>query len=205
MDVQPQSCVRVGAQVPDFVLPAYFPETGEQGEVRLQEYKQQGKWVVLVFYPADFTFVCPTELADYARYHSALRERGVEIIGVSTDTVFTHKAWLEAETMLRSVRYPLAADHTGAVSRMFGVYDEQSGVAMRGTFVISPEGVLQALQITAENVGRSAEETYRLIEGLQFVRNNPGVACPASWRPGEKVLKPGLDLVGNVGRTLGGD
>lgn len=197
-----QRVIRVGERVPDFALPAYFPASGDEGQVRLADYLQQLKWVVLVFYPADFTFVCPTELADYALHYETIRNLGAEVIGVSTDTVYTHKAWLETELLLRNVRYPLASDRTGTVSTFFGVYDEATGQALRATFVIDPDGYLRAQQVTWYDVGRNAEETVRQLEAFQFVRSNPGTACPAKWRPGEKVLKPGMDLVGRVHREL---
>lgn len=194
--------VRVGQRVPDFTLPAYFPATDSEGEVSLSEFVRQGKWVVLVFYPADFTFVCPTELADYGTRYEAFRALNAEVVGVSADTVYVHKAWLQAESLLRGVRYPLASDRTGKVARLLGVYDEATGNALRGTFIIDPQGFLRTAEITWYDVGRNAEETLRQLEAFQFVLANPGTACPASWKPGAKVLKPGLDLVGRVGEEL---
>lgn len=191
--------ITLGQSLPETVLPAYFPADRSEGQITLP---QSGKWTVLVYYPADFTFVCPTELADYARYHEKLAGLGVALIGISTDTVFTHKAWLDAEKMLAEVKFPLAADHAGRLARRLGIYNEEDGTALRGTFVIDPEGVLRAQEITWYDVGRSAAELVRQIEAFQFVAANPGVACPAGWKPGRKVLRPGLELVGRVGEEL---
>ncbi len=191
--------LRVGEKLEAVSLPTYFPARQEDGALILPV---AGKWTVLVYYPADFTFVCPTELADFARYQDLLQEMGVELVGISTDTVFTHKAWLDTEKLLAAVRYPLAADHTGQLARRLGIYNEEDGTALRGTFVFDPEGTLRAQEITWYDVGRNAGEMVRLVEALQYVHANPGVACPASWKPGDKVLEPGMKLVGRVGDAL---
>ncbi|CAM3353930.1 peroxiredoxin [Hydrogenibacillus schlegelii] len=194
--------VRLGEALPDLVLPAYFPETKTEGEIRLGPSAPEKRWTVLVFYPADFTFVCPTELADFARHYDAFRALGAEVVGVSTDTVYTHKAWLESEKLLEGVRFPMAADHAGRLARALNIYNETDGTALRGTFIVDPDGILRAQEVTWYDVGRNAEETLRLLEAFDFVRKNPGVACPAGWRKGEKALRPGMDLVGKVAEAL---
>lgn len=193
--------IHVGQEVPNFSMPAYFPATREDGEVSLAELTKD-QWLVLIFYPADFTFVCPTELADVADHYDMIRSLGVEVVSVSTDTVYCHKAWQETEPLLANVRFPMGADPTGKVSRLFGVYDEATGQALRGTFIIDPDRVLRAQEITYYNVGRNAAELIRKLEAYQFVRNNPGTACPAKWEPGQKVLRPNIQIAGNVSAEL---
>jgi len=158
----------------------------------------KGKWVVLFFYPADFTFVCPTELQDLARKYDEFKKLNTEILSVSTDTVFAHKAWHDHSEAIKEVQYPMIADPTGNLTREFGVYIEDEGIARRGTFIIDPDGVLQAYEVHANNIGRSADELLRKIEAAQFVREHGGEVCPANWKPGEKTLTPGLDLVGKI-------
>ncbi len=195
--------VRVGDRFPDFELPTYFPAEKRDGTLGLRSLIEAGKWVVMVYYPADFTFVCPTELADYGRLYARFRELGAELVGVSTDTVFTHKAWLETEKLLRDVTFPLAADHTGALARRLGIYNEEDGTALRGTFVVDPDGHLRAMEVTWYDVGRNAEETLRQLEAFQYVRAHPGAACPAGWKPGARVLRPDIAIAGHVAEALG--
>ena len=197
-----EGILRVGEHVPDFELPTYFPASNSDGVLKLRDLLNAGKWVVLVYYPADFTFVCPTELADYGRLYDRFRELGAELVAASTDTVFTHKAWVEAEKLLRDVKYPMLADHTGWLARRLGIYNEEDGTALRGTFIVDPDGYLRAQEITWYDVGRNAAETLRLLEALQYVRSHPGAACPAGWKPGARTLRPGIDLVGRVGEEL---
>ncbi|MBE3599718.1 MAG: peroxiredoxin [Limnochordaceae bacterium] len=192
--------VRLGDRVPDLQLPAYFPTTGEEGIVRLADYR--GRWLVLVFYPADFTFVCPTELADYGELYDEFRQRNAEVVGISTDTVYTHKAWLEAEKTLEHVRYPMASDRTGHVARLFGVLDETSGNARRGTFILDPEGRVRDVEVTWDNVGRNASETLRRLDALIFVDAHPGMACPAKWTKGARSLRTGVAVAGRVYQEL---
>ena len=171
--------VAVGQEVPQFELETFNPTEREFGKVSLADLKKRKKWTVLVFYPADFTFVCPTELADLAEKHAALVKLGAEVISVSTDTKFTHLAWRDAEKLLAGVEYTMAADPTGTVSRMFGVYDENSGLALRGTFIINPEGVLVSSEINFYNVGRNADELVRKMEANAYLIKHPAEACPA--------------------------
>ncbi len=162
----------------------------------------KGEWLVLFFYPADFTFVCPTELADMAKRYEEFKKYHAEVVGVSTDTVFTHKAWLEAEELLKSVDFPMAADHNGKLSRELGIYDESSGVAQRAAFIIDPDGVLRAVDITSDSIGRSAGEILRKVKALHFVRTNPGHVCPASWDEGAATIKPSIEKAGKVYKEL---
>jgi peroxiredoxin len=158
----------------------------------------RGKWMVLFFYPADFTFVCPTELEDLAHHYEEFQKMGVEVCGVSTDTVFTHKAWHDHSPAIAKVHYPLIADPTSLITRSFGVYIEEEGLARRGTFIIDPDGILQAYEVHANNIGRSVTELIRKIEAAQFVREHGGEVCPANWKPGAKTLTPGIELVGKI-------
>jgi NADH-dependent peroxiredoxin subunit C len=194
--------LRVGQDVPQFELETYDPAAGDFGKFSLEDAKRSGRWTVLVFYPADFTFVCPTELADIAEKQDALKALGADIYGVSTDTKFAHLAWRNSERLLEKVRYALAADPTGAVSKLFGVYDGGSGLALRGTFIISPEGRLVASEINFYNVGRDADELLRKVEANTYLVSHPEQACPAKWKPGSKTLTPGKDMVGKVYEAL---
>lgn len=151
----------------------------------------KGKWSVVVFYPADFTFVCPTELEDLA-------ELGVEVYGVSTDTHFAHKAWHDTSEAIKKVQYPLVGDPTGALTRNFDVMIEEEGLALRGTFVINPEGQIKLCEIHDNGIGRDAKELLRKVKAAQYVASHPGEVCPAKWQEGEKTLKPSLELVGKI-------
>jgi NADH-dependent peroxiredoxin subunit C len=194
--------IRVGQDVPHFELETYDPAAGDFGKFSLEGAKREGRWTVLVFYPADFTFVCPTELADIAEKQDKLKALGCDIYGVSTDTKFAHLAWRNSEKLLQNVRYALAADPTGIVSKMFGVYDGGSGLALRGTFIISPEGRLVSSEINFYNVGRDADELLRKVEANTYLVKHPEQACPAKWKPGSKTLTPSKDMVGKVYEAL---
>ncbi|MHB1309182.1 MAG: redoxin domain-containing protein [Limisphaerales bacterium] len=194
----------VGMQVPNFEMETYQPATREFGKVSLEQLKAAGKWTVLVFYPADFTFVCPTELADLAEKYEALKKLGAEVLSVSTDTKFSHLAWRDAERLLAEVKYPMAADPTGVVSRLFGVYDGGSGLALRGTFIINPQGKLVTSEVNFYNVGRNADELLRKMEANVYLAAHPDEACPAKWKQGAKTLKPDEKMVGKVFEALNG-
>lgn len=193
---------RIGKEVENFKMEVYDPQEGGFGEIELKKLRKGGKWVVLVFYPADFTFVCPTELADLADKHPELKELGCEVISVSTDTKFTHMAWRTDERLLANVKYKMAADPTGKISRYFGVYDGETGLALRGTFVINPEGVLVGSEINFYNVGRNADELVRKMKANVYLKDHPAEACPAKWEPGKKTLTPSEKLVGKVYEAL---
>ena len=184
----------INSFIPDFKVQAFAK--GEFVTIKRDDLK--GKWSVFFFYPADFTFVCPTELGDMADKYEVFRKMGVEVYSVSTDSHFTHKAWHDASETIRKIRYPMLADPTGALSRAFGVYIEEAGMAYRGTFVVDPEGRIKIAEIHDNGIGRNAEELLRKVQAAQFVASHPEEVCPAKWRPGEKTLKPGLDLVGKI-------
>ena len=158
----------------------------------------KGKWSVVFFYPADFTFVCPTELGDLADHYDTFKAMGVEIYSVSTDTQFTHKAWHDTSETIGKIKYPMIGDPTGAITRNFDVMVESEGLALRGTFVINPEGVIKAIEITDDGIGRDAKELLRKVQAAQYVAANPGQVCPAKWTPGAETLAPSLDLVGKI-------
>ena len=194
----------VGMEVPNFEIETYDPVDRAFGKVSLEGLKKQGKWTILVFYPADFTFVCPTELADLAEKHEALQKLGAEVISVSTDTKFAHLAWRDSEKLLSKVKYLMGADATGTLSRMFGVYDCGSGLALRGTFIINPTGTLVSSEVNFYNVGRNADELLRKMEANAYLVAHPAEACPAKWHQGGKTLKPSEKLVGKVFEALQG-
>ena len=158
----------------------------------------KGKWSVFFFYPADFTFVCPTELGDVADQYAEFQKLGVEIFSVSTDTHFTHKAWHDASDTIRKIKYTMIGDPTGQLTRNFEVMREAEGLADRGTFIVDPNGVIQAVEITAEGIGRNAADLLRKVKAAQYVAAHPGEVCPAKWEEGQATLKPSLDLVGKI-------
>ncbi|MDI5935129.1 alkyl hydroperoxide reductase subunit C [Halomonas kalidii] len=166
--------------------------------IDVTEASLKGKWNVFFFYPADFTFVCPTELGDLADNYEEFKKLGVEVYGVSTDTHFTHKAWHDSSETINKIQYPMLADPTLAISRNFEVLIEEAGLAERGTFVIDPEGKIQIVEINAGNIGRNAEELLRKVKAAQYVAANPNEVCPAKWQEGEATLAPSLDLVGKI-------
>ena len=158
----------------------------------------KGKWSVVVFYPADFTFVCPTELGDLADLYGEFQKLGVEVYSVSTDTHFVHKAWADASETIKKIKYPMVGDPTGTITRNFDVMIEEAGLALRGTFVVNPEGVVKVAEIHDLGIGRDAKELLRKVQAAQHVASHPGEVCPAKWTPGAAVLKPSLDLVGKI-------
>ncbi|MCA1941909.1 MAG: peroxiredoxin [Caenispirillum bisanense] len=158
----------------------------------------KGKWSVVFFYPADFTFVCPTELEDLADNYAEFQKLGVEIYSVSTDTHFAHKAWHDTSPAIGKIKYTMVGDPTLTISRNFEVLIEEEGIADRGTFVIDPEGKIQIVEITAGGIGRDALELLRKVKAAQYVAAHPGEVCPAKWKEGEKTLAPSLDLVGKI-------
>ena len=166
--------------------------------VEVTEEKLKGKWNVFVFYPADFTFVCPTELGDVADHYEELQKMGVEVYSVSTDTHFTHKAWHDASETIKKITYPMLGDPTGAISRNFDVMIEEEGLALRGTFIIDPDGVIKTAEVNDLGIGRSAADLVRKVQAAQHIAANPGQVCPASWKPGAETLEPSLDLVGKI-------
>ncbi len=158
----------------------------------------KGKWAVFFFYPADFTFVCPTELGDLADHYAELQRLGVEVFSVSTDTHFTHKAWHDSSETIGKIKYAMIGDPTGTITRNFEVMREGEGLADRGTFVVDPKGIIQALEVTAEGIGRNAADLLRKVKAAQYVAAHPGEVCPAKWEEGQKTLAPSLQLVGKI-------
>jgi peroxiredoxin len=158
----------------------------------------KGKWAIFFFYPADFTFVCPTELGDLADHHADLQAMGVEVYSVSTDTHFTHKAWHETSDTIGKIQYAMLGDPTTQLSQNFEVLREGQGLADRGTFLVDPDGVIQVVEVTAEGIGRNAAELVRKVKAAQYVRSHPGEVCPAKWEEGDSTLAPSLDLVGKI-------
>ena len=184
----------INSQIPEFKVQAFH-----NGEFKTVSNKDiEGKWAVFFFYPADFTFVCPTELVDMAENYDQFKAMGVEIYSVSTDTHFVHKAWHDASESIRQIKYPMLSDPTGLLSRAFGVMIEESGMAYRGTFVVNPEGKVKVAEIHDTGIGRNADELLRKVEAAQFVAENDGEVCPVKWKKGASTLKPIIDLVGKI-------
>ena len=191
----------VTKQAPDFTAQVVLPD-GTIDDLTLSDYR--GQYIVLFFYPLDFTFVCPTELADLAEKSEALRKQGAVVVSVSTDTKFAHLAWRDSERLLAKVNYLMGADPTGKVSRLFGVLDPASGLALRGTFLINPQGKLVSSEVNFYNVGRNADELLRKVEANAYLVKHPDEACPAKWKQGAKTLKPSEAMVGKVFEALNG-
>ncbi|MDE1919616.1 MAG: redoxin domain-containing protein [Patescibacteria group bacterium] len=196
------SQVKVGATIPDFEFEAFH-----QGAIKTMSLSQlRGKWAVLVFYPADFTFICPTELEELAALYPKFQDSNAEIVSVSTDTVHTHKAWHDVSPGIKEIKYPMAADPSGKLAAAFGVLIEggevaltpDEGLALRGTFIIDPSGTLRSAEVSDNSIGRKGAETLRKLQAAQFVETHRGQVCPASWEPGDDTLEPGLDLVGKL-------
>jgi NADH-dependent peroxiredoxin subunit C len=184
----------VGTEVKPFKAQAFH--NGKFVEVTEGDFK--GKWSVVCFYPADFTFVCPTELEDLQNNYETLKKLGVEVYSVSTDTHFTHKAWHDSSEAIKKITYIMIGDPSHIVSRNFDVLIEADGLADRGTFIIDPDGIIQSVEINAGNIGRDAGILVDKIKAAQYVRKNPGEVCPAKWKEGAETLRPSLDLVGKI-------
>ena len=184
----------INTKINPFKVQAYHK--GEFKEV--SDTDLAGKWSIFFFYPADFTFVCPTELGDMADKHAEFQKMGVEIYSVSTDTHFTHKAWHDTSDTIKKIQYPMLADPTGKLTRDFGVHIEEEGLAYRGTFLVNPEGLIKVAEIHDNGIGRDADELMRKVQAAQFIAEHPDEVCPAKWKPGSDTLKPGLDLVGKI-------
>jgi len=184
----------IGSEIKPFTATAF--KSGAFVDVSDADLK--GKWSVVFFYPADFTFVCPTELGDMADHYAELKALGVEVYSVSTDTHFTHKAWHDSSETIGKIDYYMVGDPTGVVTTNFKVMREGQGLADRGTFVVDPDGIIQVMEVTCEGVGRNAAELVRKVKAAQYVRNHPGEVCPAKWEEGESTLALSLDLVGKI-------
>ncbi|MFV0478243.1 MAG: alkyl hydroperoxide reductase subunit C [Parahaliea sp.] len=184
----------INQTIPEFKAQAFHK--GEFKTITSEDVK--GKWSIFLFYPADFTFVCPTELEDMARHYEELQGLDVEVYSVSTDTHFSHKAWHDSSEAIGKINYPMLGDPTGALTRGFGVMIEEDGLAMRGTFLADPDGIIQVAEIHAGGIGRSAKDMVRKVKAAQYVREHDGEVCPAAWEQGEETLTPSLDLVGKI-------
>jgi len=186
--------VKVGEKVENFELDAFHENKTKK--IKLSDYK--GKWLVLLFYPADFTFICPTELSEAADNYEEFKKLNAEIMSVSTDTTFVHKAWHDTSESIKKIQYPMLADPTGNICRQFGTYIDNEGLSLRATFIIDPEGILKSMHIHDNSIGRSTKEILRMLQAAKFVAEHKGQVCPASWSAGKKTIKPGLDLVGKI-------
>jgi len=186
--------IQIGQTVPDIESEAFHNEKVEK--IKFSDYR--GKWLVLIFYPADFTFICPTELEEAADYYEEFQKLGAEVFSASTDTVFVHKAWHDHSKAIQKIKFPMLADPTGKLCRAFGTYIEEQGISLRGSFVIDPDGVLKAFEMHDNSIGRTAKELLRKLQAAIYVRGHKGEVCPASWEPGKQTLKPGLELVGKI-------
>jgi peroxiredoxin (alkyl hydroperoxide reductase subunit C) len=186
--------LNIEQRVPDYELEIYHQD--KTGEIRLSDY--EGRWLILLFYPADFTFVCPTELEEAADNYEEFKKEDAEIISISTDTVFVHKAWHDNSPAIKKIEFPMAADPTGRVSRAFGTYIEEEGLSRRATFIIDPDGKIVHLEMHENSIGRNIKEILRKLKAAKYVHEHEGLVCPASWQPGDKTLTPGLDLVGKI-------
>ena len=184
----------INSTIPEFKAQAFH--NGEFITVSTDDVK--GKWAVFCFYPADFTFVCPTELGDLADHYEELQAAGVEVYSVSTDTHFTHKAWHDASETINKIKFPMIGDPTGVITRGFDVMIEEEGLALRGTFVVNPEGQIKVAEVHDLGIGRSAKDLVRKVKAAQYVAANDGQVCPAKWEPGADTLTPSLDLVGKI-------
>lgn len=184
----------IGKSLPEFKVQAFHNDDF----IEVTNRDLVGKWSVVVFYPADFTFVCPTELGDLADLYSEFQEADCEVYSVSTDTHFTHKAWHDSSDTINKIKYPMLADPTHILSKHFNVLIEEEGQALRGSFIINPEGKIVAYEVNDNSIGRNAKELLRKVQAAQFVAEHGDQVCPANWTPGADTLKPGLDLVGKI-------
>lgn len=186
--------MKIGEEIPDIEAEAYHEE--QIKKIKLHDYK--GKWLVLAFYPADFTFVCPTELEELAEYYDEFKKLDAEILSISTDTAYVHKAWHDASKAIGKIKFPMVADPAAKLCRAFDTYIEEEGVSTRATFIIDPDGKVVAMDLHDNSIGRSAKEILRKLQAAKYTREHPGEVCPASWEPGKETLKISLDLVGKI-------
>lgn len=194
--------VKVGEPVPDYEFEAY-----ENDKIRTMKFSEaRGKWLIVMFYPADFTFVCPTELEEMAELYPQIKKLNAEVVSFSTDTVFAHKAWHDTSPAIKKIKFPMGADPSGKIAYAFGTLVESGdsaftadeGLALRGTFIIDPTGVLRTMEVHDNSIGRSAKEAFRKLKAAQYVESHEGKVCPASWESGDDDMTPGLDLVGKI-------
>ena len=187
--------LKIGKKVPDMKLQVF--QDNEFKDISLGDYR--GKWLVMVFYPADFTFICPTELEDLAAKYEDFKASNAEILSISTDTVFVHKAWHDASDSIKKIKYPMGADPTTKICKKFGTYIKDVGESLRGSFIIDPDGILKAYEIHDNDIGRSSAELLRKLQAAKFVaESGEGVVCPANWKPGSETLTKSIDLIGKL-------
>ena len=192
--MESENRLTINELAPDFNAEVFIDN--EVKKISLFDYR--GKWVVLFFYPADFTFVCPTELGDLADNYEKFKELGAEIISISTDTVFVHKAWHDNSETIKKIQFPMLADPTTKVCKSYQTLITEEGLSLRATFLIDPEGILKAYEFHDNSIGRSSQELIRKIQAAKFVKENQGKVCPMNWKPGSETLTPGLDLIGKI-------
>ncbi|MBR9704796.1 redoxin domain-containing protein [Candidatus Pacearchaeota archaeon] len=186
--------IKINESAPEFSGDAYI--NNEIKKINLSDYKD--KWVILFFYPADFTFVCPTELGELADKYEEFKNLNTEVISISTDTAFVHKAWHDSSPQIKKINYPMLSDPTQKISKEYETLIEEEGLSLRATFLIDPDGIIKAYEFHNNDIGRSSEELLRKLQAAIFTRNNSGKVCPMNWKPGKKTLKPGVDLIGKI-------
>jgi len=186
--------IKINEKAPEFNEDIYL--NNDIKKISLKDY--QGKWVVLFFYPADFTFVCPTELGELADHYEEMKKLGAEVISISTDTAFVHKAWHDNSETIKKITYPMLADPARRVCSAYGTLIEEEGLSLRVTVLINPEGYVKAYEFHDNSIGRSVYEIIRKIQAAKFVAEHHGEVCPMNWKPGAKTLKPGIDLIGKI-------
>jgi peroxiredoxin (alkyl hydroperoxide reductase subunit C) len=186
--------IKINDNAPDFSEDAFYND--EVVKINLSDYK--GKWVILFFYPADFSFICPTELKELAKNYDTIKKLGAEIISVSTDTVYVHKAWHDNSESIKQIRFPMLADPARRVTTAYQTLIENEGLSLRATFIIDPNGLIKAYEFHNNNIGRSSHELIRKLKAAKFAYENNGEVCPVNWEPGERTLKPSLILVGKL-------
>jgi NADH-dependent peroxiredoxin subunit C len=186
--------VKLGEKAPDFETKAF--QNGEVKTIKLSNYK--GKWVVLAFYPADFTFICPTELGRFADHYEEFKNLGAEVMSISTDTEFVHKAWWDNSSTIKKIQFPMLADPTGKICKSYNTYIPQEGLSWRATFIIDPEGIVKYSEIHDNSIGRSVKEILRKVKATKYVSQHEGEVCPVEWEEGQSTLRPGMDLVGKI-------
>ena len=188
----------INTSIKAFSTKAYHAKD-EFGEfIDITEQDLQGHWSIIFFYPADFTFVCPTELSDLADHYEQLKKLNVEVYAISTDTHFSHKAWHDSSESIKKIKFPMIGDPTGVLARNFDVMIEEEGLALRGTFIINPEGKIKTIEVNDLGIGRAAADLVRKVQAAQYIESNPNEVCPASWKPGTETLEPSIDLVGKI-------
>ncbi|MGI0100487.1 MAG: peroxiredoxin [Candidatus Micrarchaeaceae archaeon] len=186
--------IKIGDKIPDFETDALIG--GSIKKIRLREYL--GRWMIFIFYPADFSFVCPTELEDAAKHYDEFKSLDAEVFSVSTDTAFSHMAWHDTSPAIKQIKFPMIADPSAKMCKEFGTYIEDEGLSLRGTFLVDPDGIVKAIEMHDNSLGRNIGETLRRLKAARHVREFPGEVCPVNWEPGKKTLKPSPDLVGKI-------